>query len=260
MTEKTFQQVMQEFMNRYGNKDYAEALDLLNQEQERFPAQAPQFYYNRACMLGVQKRVPETLAVLREADERGFFFDADTMHKDTDFESLLGNPEFEKLVESFQTRHAQRQGQVSSSRLVVEPPGVAQASSVPLLLVLHGNGSSAAASEPYWKPAAAAGWLVGLVQSSQLGFSESAFVWNDEVRSLQDIETQLAEINKAYPVDPKRVIVGGFSMGGGIAALLGLTQPFRRVVLLALGHLWLVNWTSGCRTLPPHGNEAREQP
>ncbi len=225
MDGKTFDEMIRAFFEKYNAKDYAGALDILNQEAANFPEQAALVTYNQACMLGVQALVPEALTVLRQAADRGYWYDEPTLRQDADLASLQGIPEFETLVGRFKALYEAKQGQTFTTRLTIEPTAGAT-KPYPLLLALHGNQSNADVTLNYWKPAADAGWLVGVLQSSQIGFTGTTFVWNDEARSLQDVAQHRTKLMQAYAVDPQRIVVGGFSAGGRIATLLGLTQPF----------------------------------
>ncbi len=46
-------------------------------------------------------------------------------------------------------------------------------------------------------------------------------------RSLDALESLIAEVTTTYPIDPARVYIGGFSMGAAMSATLALTLPDR---------------------------------
>lgn len=233
MGDRTFNDMMGEFFQHYNEKDFAGALEVLNREAADFPEQAALITYNRACMLSAQNLGPEALTVLREAADKGCCYRAKTLHEDVDFTALKGNPEFEALVERFQALHDAAQSQTFTARTMVEPTN--GAGPHPLLLALHGNNSTADRTAKYWASAAKAGWRVAKLQSSQIGFSADSFVWDDEARSLQDIEHHRTELLQSGQVDPQRVVIGGFSAGSRMAALIGLTQPFPVQGVIAVG-------------------------
>jgi dienelactone hydrolase len=234
MGDRTFNDMTRDFFQHYGEKDYAGALEILNREAADFPEQAGLITYNQACMLGAQNLVTESLAVLHQAADKGYWYDSATLHQDVDFATLLGNPEFEALAVRFQALFDAKQSQTFTTRTTIAPTNGAIAP-YPLLLGLHGNQSNAAITSQYWEPAAKAGWLVGVLQSSQIGFTATTFVWNDEARSLKDVEQNHAELMQANQVDPARAVVGGFSAGSRMAVQLGLTQPFPIQGVIALG-------------------------
>src|SRR5260221_2263539 len=225
MTYKTYEELTRDFFGHYNNKEYAAALDLLVKEADQFPEMAALTTFNKICMLSVQNCVPEALALFREAGKRGYFYVAKMLREDADLAVLQGNPDFEQLFGEFKARFETAQAQSTPDRIVIEPPSTATAPH-PLLLALHGNSNNAARSRRFWEPAAKAGWLTAVLQSSQLGMTNGAYVWNDEAKSTHEIEQHRVELDSPYSIDPKRVVIGGFSAGGRIAASIGLTQPF----------------------------------
>lgn len=231
---QTYENFMNSFMQRYGEKEYAEALTLLEQEGHHYPDNQAMIAYNRACMYGVQNLLPQALKVLREAYDRGFWFRADMLHQDTDFAALQGTPDFESLVQQFQQRYETLKSTIRTSRLVSTPPADAP-KPYRLLLTLHGNNADAQNTAPHYEAAAKAGWLVTNLQSSQLGFTEQAFVWNDHAESLANVEQHRTELLQTYPIDQQQIVVSGFSMGGQIASLLAVTQPFAVKGLIGIG-------------------------
>jgi predicted esterase len=92
----------------------------------------------------------------------------------------------------------------------------------PLLLALHGNNSSLARSERYWRAAAGHGWLVALPQSSQ-AMGEQSYGWNDRGWAVREIKQHFATMSQQQPIDSRQVVVAGFSMGGGLAGWLALS-------------------------------------
>ena len=231
---QTYESFINTFMQRYGEKKYAEALALLEQDGHLYPEQQPMIYYNRACMYGVQDLLSEALAVLREAAEYGCWFSATMLHQDTDFAGLQGNPEFESLVQRFQQQRDAKQLKTQSIRRVAEPPAET-AKPYPLLLTMHGNNGDVTRSAPHYEAAAKHGWLVGNLQSAQLGFTDNSFVWDDIADSLATVEQHRAELVKEYAVDEHCIVVSGFSMGGLIASLLAVQQPFPIKGLIGVG-------------------------
>src|SRR5260221_2221463 len=223
MTYKTYEELTRDFFGHYNNKEYAAALDLLVKEADQFPEMAALTTFNKICMLSVQNCVPEALALFREAGKRGYFYVAKMLREDADLAVLQGNPDFEQLFGEFKARFETAQAQSTPDRIVIEPPSTATAPH-PLLLALHGNSNNAARSRRFWEPAAKAGWLTAVLQSSQLGMTNGAFAWNDEAKSTHEIEQHRVELDSRYSIDPKRVVIGGFSGGSGLRAA-GCVHP-----------------------------------
>ncbi len=223
MPDLTFNDMIQEMFKYYNAKDYVNALAVLDREGSRFPERAAHTYYNRACMISMQNQPADAIRVLREAADKGFWYTEHQLREDADLASLQGNPEFEELVACFRDRVAALQAQIKPECLDFAPKTTAP---YPLVLALHGNASNAAETQDFWKPVVGSGWLLGVLQSSQLGFTKDNFIWDDEATSMREVQQHLGDLRQKYDVDTRRVVIGGFSMGGRITTLLGLTQPF----------------------------------
>jgi acetyl esterase/lipase len=101
-------------------------------------------------------------------------------------------------------------------------------------VALHGGGETVAALKPNWvSPRLQAEFIIAWVQSSQVA-SMTGFHWEDEDRTRRDLQAAYTEVVATYPVDPDRVIVGGFSSGGfaSLVTAFHRTLPVRGFVAL----------------------------
>ncbi len=113
--------------------------------------------------------------------------------------------------------------------VLVEPS--AQAAVRPLLMVLHGARSTAAATLPLWRPARDLGYTVAAAQSSQPA-TEDSFCWDPpRERIWADLEAIAARL----PAHG-RVVLAGFSQGAWIALQAALRgQPFAAAGVVMVG-------------------------
>jgi predicted esterase len=235
MTDASFPEFIRRVFGLYHNQSYAEALELLTQSGDRFPDEAPIVLYLRACM-AVRVEQPElAIQVLRQALERGIWIGETTMRASPSLQPLQGQPDFEELIERFKVLRAA--AGIEPRRFIVEPEGGCNAERpCPLLIALHGNNSNASYALNGWRPAVDAGWLLAALQSSQAEMTDM-YVWDDQDTALREVAQHDAALREEYAIDPERVVVAGFSMGGETAlrAVLGGTLPVRRFVLLGPG-------------------------
>jgi predicted esterase len=61
------------------------------------------------------------------------------------------------------------------------------------------------------------------------------FHWMDEARARQDVQQQVGELAASHALDPRRLLVGGFSNGGRTALLLPLTGAIRASYVVSIG-------------------------
>ena len=103
-----------------------------------------------------------------------------------------------------------------------------------MLLGLHGNSQNARLAALDWQPISAKGWLLACVQSSQLMTSD-AYIWNDLARGTADVQELYQTLNTRDAIDPEHVVLGGFSMGGGLAIHLAVTGAIKARSFIVVG-------------------------
>lgn len=107
-----------------------------------------------------------------------------------------------------------------TNSIILEPSSIQNNHPVPLCIVLHGNDSNPQAHAEFWRPLSVAGWLVLLPQSSRVGQQPNTFIWNTPGLAewnFQEIQNVFAGIQKTYKINLSKIILAGFSMGGGMA-------------------------------------------
>jgi predicted esterase len=220
-TGLAMKQFEQEFYRLCGDGDYAAAYALVTREMGRFPAWAQSSYYNwrmcSACLIGEPDLA---LRIFEEALAAGHWYDEAGLREDADLATLQGRSEFERLVAISLGRREAALASAKPELKVFEPAEVV--APLPLLIALHGNQSNLAESAERWQPATERGWLVAAPQSSQ-PMGPGVFGWNDREWAVREVERHYAALREQYAIDHERVVVAGFSMGGGLAIWLALS-------------------------------------
>jgi poly(3-hydroxybutyrate) depolymerase len=107
-----------------------------------------------------------------------------------------------------------------TNTIILEPQSIKDNYPNPLCLVFHGNDSNPQAHAEFWRPLSKSGWLVALPQSSRAGEQPNTFIWNTPGLAewnLQEVQNCLTEIKQTHIIDLSKIILAGFSMGGGLA-------------------------------------------
>jgi predicted esterase len=104
----------------------------------------------------------------------------------------------------------------------------------PLLIAIHGNGFNAQHSSIQWAGAVEAGWLVFHPLAKRL-VGSGLHWWDAHEENIEIITQQAGEIFQQYPIDPDRVIMGGFSKGGETAMVLALLGKFGAKGFITVG-------------------------
>jgi predicted esterase len=227
----TTKDVEQQYHRLAAAGEYAEALELVTREGHRFPdySQSVIFYW-RMLMANHLNQSALVLQLLQEALAAGHWYSPLEMRGD--FQALNGRPEFERLLE----RSAERRAAVIANAVpvlkILQPERAPRP--YPWLLGLHGNDGNVESFARHWAMAVSQGWFVALPQSTQ-SYGPGAFSWNDWDWAVPEVQQHVAVIYQAYPVDPRRAVVAGFSMGAGLALWLvlnGFVQA-RGLILVA---------------------------
>ncbi len=253
MTYSDFGALIQQAYRLYLDQDYTGALRLLDGARDRFPDQAAQLYFWRACMAALTGQAALAIRLLQDAVEAGHWYSERVLRQDPDLKSLQGLPEFERIAAICRKRQAEAQAHSRPELTVLEPGDAPQP--WPLLMALHGNNSNVAASADYWRAAAASGWLLALPQSSQVGGSDG-YVWDDRDLAVRELQAHFGAICQAHRMDPDRVVLAGFSLGAETAMHLALTGaiPARGFVAVCPGGPFMRDpdqWAALLETVSP---------
>jgi predicted esterase len=238
MSYSQYRQFRSEVHRLYQAVDYSAALDRLNRSAQAYPDQAPLINYIRICLLALSAPATAALSALQHALDQGYWYLPATLQADPDLASLQGNPEFERLAAVCAERYAQAAKTARPEWIVLTPPPDTPAP-YPVLLAFHGRNADAASSRPYWESLAERGWLVALLQSSQVG-GVGSFVWDDRQRSIEEARQHFDELSSSYPIHWQRLVLAGFSQGAGLAIWLALHK-----LLPAMGFIAVAPYLHG---------------
>ncbi|MHB9144780.1 MAG: alpha/beta hydrolase [Symbiobacteriia bacterium] len=217
---QSYRELRDGLIQLYAQGEYQKALDILERESPRFPEEAWDSYYFRLCLEARLDHPQQAMAYLSEALDQGLWYPVDMLREDLDLQPLQELPAFDALVERSRQKGEEQQAAAKPTRLVLQPD--APHSPTPLLIALHGNGRNAKNSAPHWAPLVAEGWSVVLPQSSQMAGND-AYVWNDRPWAIREIKQHMAAATHQLNADPARLLIGGFSMGAGVAGWMALT-------------------------------------
>ena len=216
-------EIEEQYHQFVAEQEYAKALQLATEHFNLFSPHAQRVVYfwrmKMACKLNEEQLA---LTTLREAVNNGHWYAK--LDENPDFQILADSTQFQDLVVVCATRRAE---EIANARQVIEilqPETVSD--SYPLLFALHGNGSNVEGFAPHWRYARDGGWLVALPQSPQAQGS-GKFSWNDWDWVIPTIVDHYSRVRKNYAVDPQHVVLGGFSMGAGLALRLAFTQTIK---------------------------------
>jgi predicted esterase len=235
MADLSFEDFQKRIQDLYQRQQYARAHDLAEQHAGTYPDQTPVVNYWRVCMAVRVGKPAEALQLLTDMINSGFWYGETLLRRSPSLQPLQGDPTFEELVEKNREQQVKDQEQLFPL-ITLRSRGGCQDDEhpCPLMVALHGNGVTAQSSVDFWKPAASAGWLVGIPQSSQAMWKD-AYIWSDLETARMEIEQHINLLNRQYAVDARRTVLAGHSMGGELAVWLALSGATEVRGIVAIG-------------------------
>lgn len=219
MNPMTFQRLTDEVMRLYADGKYADSLRLVEQNADRFPEQTARTTFWKMCLLSLCGRSKDVISVFQHGLDSDLWW-AKSQFMDTDLDAVRDLPEFKHLVAKSNSRCLEMQEYIKPNRTLLVPENAS--TELSLLICLHGRNGHNDSNLEHWKVACQCGWLVLLPQSRQAIYP-GAYSWDNSEQGLHDILFHFDEIDKTYNINPKRIVVAGFSQGSGMAIYAALS-------------------------------------
>ena len=198
--------------------------------------------YNLACDCALTGRTEEALTHLAKAAKSGII-DVAYIETDPDLDSIRKLSRYSGIIKDAKT--LAEKGKKESARLAKEPEpqdivlnarGVKNGKKTPLLVFLHGSGGSPKDLEQAFGPLlSTCGYKVYLPCGSvKVGFradGKPGYTWE----ALKDSRKIVEAVKAMKDINPDQVYLAGFSAGGCMAYLAGLSYPdlFKGVVVFS---------------------------
>lgn len=223
MSELSFDELNTQIAQHFRDQTYAQGLMLVEKYRERFSEHLAHLNYFGMCLAARLGDKPKVIALLGETLRHGIWFSENTLHESPSLLPLLGDPEYEKLV-ALSVEMQRKDFGTGKSLMVVHPRGSCgrDTATCPALIALHSNGEMPQDTLAGWGIAAQDGWLVGVPISSKTLWAGSGHFWLDHENAADEVMTQFANLEMGYNLDPERLVLGGFSMGGEVALWMAL--------------------------------------
>ena len=221
-----------QFSQLYDNQEYGTAFDLACTFSSDDPGIKTIVVNWKLCAASLAGKPELVITVFQEAIDNGFFFPAAALRHDPDLAAMQDNLEYQRLVNICEERH-NHAIENTKPMLLTMPPEISN-SPLPLLIALHGWGQSLDDFSPHWSHLTQQGWLVAVPRSSQVA-GNNVHVWDHLEQSLQEIVGHYKMLCTQYPVDRQRVVLAGFSQGGGVAVWAALTQAIPVCGVIGVG-------------------------
>jgi dienelactone hydrolase len=145
-------------------------------------------------------------------------------------------PEFKHLAAVSQEKYEEARTHIERDQTILLPEA-SVSGWYPLLIALHGGASHKDSNLGYWEIARQKGWLVLSPQSTQPLYSGS-YSWIEPESAVTDLHAYVEQIFKDHPIDRQRMVIAGFSQGGGMAIYTALSGRLKVRGFIGIGTYW----------------------
>jgi hypothetical protein len=148
----------------YDEGQMADALQVVDAIERRFPERGAYLSSPRACLHAVMGDIDEAIRVIRDAIERGWWWSEGRV-ADPDLDPLRSHPEFRGLMAEMaqlRRRAHTRAGPRPAVAVFAPESGPARA----IVIALHMHGTTAEETIPHWRTATAWGAVVAVPEST----------------------------------------------------------------------------------------------
>ncbi len=218
----------------YQKKEYAEAARILEWALTQYPDRVEANAFNLALMHMQLQEHDKAIEALVYGLEHGVWFGKYAIGAEI-WAPLREKESFQAFLEKNEARRQETQRSAVPKLEVFVPEGFDKDKTYPLFIALHGGGENIDVFKPQWtSDLLKREFIVAYPQSIQM-VSMTGYSWTEDIElAKKEIREAYEKVLQDYPVDPTRVIVGGFSSGGvaSLEVVLDSTIPVAGFVVL----------------------------
>jgi phospholipase/carboxylesterase len=245
----TFRELGDRMVTLYGQGKFEDALHLTEQHMDAFPDQRARTTFWRMCLLSLSGRSAEVMSVFQQGLDSGLWW-AEELFADPDLNAVREMPEFKRLVAESQKRQEEARTQIERDQIILLPDAPGRGG-YPLLIALHGHKGNKESNLEHLEVTRQKGWMVLSAQSTQPLFPGS-YCWDNPEQGLADMGSYYEQITQTYQIDPQRIVIAGFSQGGGMAIHTALSGKIN-----VRGFIAVACWWPDPESLAPQNGDAR---
>jgi predicted esterase len=231
----TFRELGNQLVILYNQGKFEDALQVIEKHLDEFPEQAARITFWRMCLSSLTGRSAEVLSVFQQGLDSGLWW-AQALFEDPDLNAVRDLPEFKRLAAESQKRCEEARTQIGRDQTILLPEAPTTGP-YPLLIALHGHNGNKESNLEFLEVACQKGWIVLSAQSTQALFPDS-YCWDNPEQGLADVRFYYEQILQKYEIDPQRILIAGFSQGGGMAIHAALSGKIDVRGFLAVACWW----------------------
>lgn len=246
----------QRWTHAYQAKDWEKAIEV-GLEIARLDPKEDVVRYNLACVYALNGQKRNALSWLRNSAELGFC-NLTLFEKDPDLKSLRAEPAYRECLKLVRKNAARDREKFFEKVEVTEPvikipEGIPDGKALPVIVALHPYGGTPEAISKRFQGVAAKRGAI-LLAPRAIHQVESGYDWGAPEDTLMVITHSLEKLAKLHKIDPKKVVLAGFSQGGNMALYLGSKRPDLFCGVIAVAGCYkekILLPDMDCKRLPP---------
>lgn len=221
----SYEKLLKQVISLYSTKKYEETRDLLEKNIDKYPNKFNRFAYNMSIIYSHTKEFEKGIAILNKAHYQGLWFNV-MIFKSPLFKEYRELPGFKAVLSKNNELYEKAKKDTKSKMEISLPEIFDKSKKYPLFIALHGGGENIKNFKPRWTSnKMKKEYIVAYLQSSQL-ISPDGYGWEDYEITQKEVKIARNKILKKYPVAKNKIIIGGFSSGGGAALYLTFKDIF----------------------------------
>ncbi len=216
MANFTYINLLNKTLELYLKEEYEKGFNYIMENKDKVEGNRAQIYNFSYTLATKACFTEQAIELLKEAVlEKGYWYSYEYLLEDEDLDPLRVYEVFEEIKQICKKRESKAKKQAKPAKKVLIPENNKKEEKAPLLLDLHGNQGNIKIAEKYWKEAIKLNNMVGLIQSSQIVFSD-AYAWNDIELGSKELKKHYEDLKSDYNIDENNIILGSFSAGASV--------------------------------------------
>ena len=219
----------EEFQSAFQRSDWPRAIESAKSLLANGRSDDPSAAYYLACAFARAGQKDDALPAVTTCVDRGWFQTA-LLERDSDLDSVRSAPEFADAVEKSRQTAGVR---LDRHKSIVEhlrlekayPRDYSGTKPIPMILALHGFGSSGAEIVEAWRKAADDVGAVLVAPTAPHLTALDGYGWGSTEEGEAIVLGAIDLMTKAHAADPSKIVLTGFSQGGTLAAGVALRHP-----------------------------------
>ncbi len=219
----TYDQLMDSVNLLEEDKKFEESLTLLNSQKEQHSDQWFNISKELVYLNKKLERFEDNISIFNEGHKKGFFYLIHPQIKE--FDVYKDYPEFDEISRTDLELRSKTIEKASIKYELKLPNKFNPKKSYPLIIILHGGGSSLKRVLKHWNSPLLSKKFIRLYLQSFQHYDSNTFGWKvGDKRSDDELLVTFNEIKKYYKVNIDQLYIGGISAGGSYAIDCSIRQ------------------------------------